>query len=223
MKLTIVDQEILKSYACFIEGIANYLGNGYEIVLHSLENYENSVIKIINGEHTGRVIGSPITNKALEMLDIFEKTGSSSETYFSLNKKGEPLKSTTIAIKGEGGRIIGLLCMNFYMNTSFSEVLKTFIPTEPITNMDDFAKKTEGEVFAENIDDMITGIFNSVKNHVLDDQSISASNKNKAIVAELDEKGIFKIKDSVTKVADLLGISKNTVYLHLRNNSQETE
>ena len=43
----------------------------------------------------------PITNKALEMLKKFNETGNSSETYYSANTKGEPLKSTTIAIRGD--------------------------------------------------------------------------------------------------------------------------
>ena len=34
--LTLVDQEILNSYSNMIEGLACYLGEGYEIVLHSL-------------------------------------------------------------------------------------------------------------------------------------------------------------------------------------------
>ena len=45
----------------------------------------------------------------------------------------------------------------------------------------------------------------------------SHSNKNKEIIRKLYDKGIFQIKDSVPKIADELNISKNTVYLHLRN------
>ena len=46
---------------------------------------------------------------------------------------------------------------------------------------------------------------------------ISLTNKNKEIVIRLEEKGIFNIKDAVIKVAEQLEISKNTVYMHLRN------
>ena len=123
--LTLVDQEILNSYSNMIEGLACYLGEGYEIVLHSLENYEHSVINIINGSHTGRKIGAPITDLALNMLEKIENTDKDYITYFSTNKKGEPLKSTTIAIRGEKRRIIGLLCMNLYMNTSLNDFVKT--------------------------------------------------------------------------------------------------
>lgn len=60
--------------------------------MHSLDSYEHSVINIVNGEHTGRKIGAPITDKALEMLSRLKDSGESSETYFSTNAKGEPLK-----------------------------------------------------------------------------------------------------------------------------------
>ena len=69
VKLTRADQKILKSYIPTLQGLAAYLGSSYEIVLHSLEDYDHSVIGIINGEHTGRRIGAPITDLALDMLD----------------------------------------------------------------------------------------------------------------------------------------------------------
>ena len=46
----------------------DYLGIGYEIVLHSLESMEHSVIAIANGHYTNRHEGSPITDLALDML-----------------------------------------------------------------------------------------------------------------------------------------------------------
>lgn len=215
IQLTLIEQQILNSYCSMIPGLAGYLGSGYEIVLHSLENFEHSVICIVNGEHTGRAVGAPITNKALDMLKKFRETGLSSETYFSTNSRGEPLKSTTIAIRGENDRIIGLLCMNYYMNTSFREFINNFIPPD-IPNIESTPMT---ETFAANVDDMISSSLEHAKRQIYNDPTISSSNKNKAIIYLLYDKGIFQIKDSVPKVADLLGISKNTVYLHLRNYS----
>lgn len=214
ISLTIIDQQILTSYCGLLPGLADYLGGGYEIVLHSLADLEHSVIAIVHGEHTGRSIGAPITNRALEMMDYFQKNDTSYGTYFSTNKNGDPLKSTTIALRGEKNRIIGLLCINFYMNTSFYDFFHGFAAENQnlISKMND-----KPEIFASNIDDMIATMFNSVRKEVYDDPNISASNKNKAIIYSLYNRGVFKIKDSVSKVANLLGISKNTVYLHLRN------
>ncbi len=40
--------------------------------------------------------------------------------------------------------------------------------------------------------------------------------KNRQIVLNLYEKGIFDIKDAINRVADRLNISKHTVYLYIR-------
>lgn len=215
VELTLIDKEVLHSYQNFINGLGAYLGDGYEIVLHSLENYEHSVINILNGEHTGRKIGAPITDLALELLDKLSSTGEDCITYFSTNKKGEPLKSTTIAIRGEKGRIIGLLCMNFYMNTPLADILATLIPPSSKTQT-----TTSRENFVENSDELIESTLASVQEKILSDPMILQSNKNKMIVYMLDDYGIFNIKDAVIKVADLLKISKNTVYMHLRNKNK---
>lgn len=217
IQLTLIDHQILKSYSSLMEGLEAYLGKGYEIVLHSLESYEHSVINIVNGEHTGRKIGAPITDKALEMLSRLKDSGESSETYFSTNAKGEPLKSTTIAIRGENNRIIGLLCMNYYMNISLNDFIQSFVPQNKI----EIQARPVTETFASNVDEMILTTLEYVKDEVYNDPTISSSNKNKAIIAELYEKGIFQIKDAVNKIADELNISKNTVYLHLRNISPQ--
>lgn len=212
IELTMIEKMILKSYFNIIDGLAEYLGPCYEIVLHSMETFDHSVVHIVNGEHTGRKVGSPITDKALQMLEIFEHENKREITYFSKNKKGEPLKSTTIAINGENGRIIGLICMNFYMNSPLSKILASF-GTSDLTSV-----QTEpNEHFAENIDDLIVSSLNTVKTSVENDDNIMPANKNKVIIQTLHDRGIFNIKDAVIKVADLMGISKNTVYMHLRN------
>ena len=74
------------------------------------ESSVSQIIAIVNGAHTGRTVGAPITDLALDMLDVLSQ-GKPSTAYFSTNKKGEPLKSTTMAIRGEHDRIVGLLCM----------------------------------------------------------------------------------------------------------------
>ena len=99
VKLTDVDRAILESYKGLCDGLADYLGEGYEFVLHSLEDFDKSVIKIINGGYTGRKEGSPITDLALRMLEkTKEEEHKGHISYNSKNKKGEPLHSCTITI-----------------------------------------------------------------------------------------------------------------------------
>ena len=55
----------------------------------------------------------------------------------------------------------------------------------------------------------------------MEDKGISTANRNKEIISRLYKKGVYNMKDAVSRTAEILGISKNTVYLHLRNLEQE--
>lgn len=214
IKLTKNDKTILKSFENMIDGLGTYLGEGYELVLLSLENLETSVVKIINGSLSGRKVGSPITDLTLQLLGQIENNESHpSYCYFNKSKNGALIRSTTIPITGENNHIIGLICVNFYTDTAFSSFLSQFIP-----NVRELAMiNAPSETFSENIDELILNSINIAKDMILPDASISSVNKNKEIVSLLYQKGIFNLKDSVVKVAELLNISKNTVYMHIRN------
>lgn len=210
LNLMKTEKAILESYKPVLDGLSQYLGDGYELILHSLEDLEHSVIKIINGHYTGRVEGAPITDFALTMLDnIKQKQEPEALCYFN-KKNGKTLKSATIPILGENKRIIGLLCVNLHMDLSLSDFISSFVPEASCT--DDTM-----ETFSNNVEDLITASLEDARKKVYSDVSISSTNKNKEIIYMLYQKGIFNMKDAVMKVASSLGISKNTVYLHLRN------
>lgn len=217
IKLTYVDRQILDSYCRMLDGLSNYLGEGYEIILHSLESYEHSAIKVINGYHTGRTEGAAITNLALSILNTVNETDDDNmgKTYLAKNPKGEPMKSATIPIRGENNRIIGLLCMNFYLNTPLLSFLEDFNPT--ISDNYTLGNASVAENFSQNAGDMLEETVRKVKQEVFADTAISSSNKNKEIIRRLYEQGLFNLKDTVAVVKDELNLSKNTVYLHLRN------
>ncbi len=211
-KFSVCDQLILESYKSVVEGLSEYLGPGYELVLHSLEDIDHSAIKVINGHYTGRSEGAPITDLALEMLTKIKKSGNnhSNLIYFNRNKKGVSMRSATLPITGEKDRIIGLLCINFYMDLPLHTFFDSFMKLNNEEN--DII-----ENFASNTDELIQTALEEAKVKVYNDSTISTANKNKEIIAALYRKEIFNLKDSVVKVADHLSISKNTVYMHLRN------
>jgi len=216
IKLTARDHVVLESCKCLVDGLSKYFGNGYEIVLHSLEDCDHAAIKVINGYHTGRSEGAPITDLAVSMLTQLRDSPAENANgivYFSKNRNGEPLKSTTIPILGDKNRIIGLLCINFYLNTPFQSIVENYTPS---------ATATESyEQYSETFDGMIEKTVSRIREEVFASQEILFDNKHKEIIRILSDQGIFKIKGSVQRVADLLSISKNTVYLHLRHIKQD--
>ena len=208
--LSPTDKVILESYKILVDGLSAYLGEGYEIILQSLEDLDHSVIKIINGHYTERCEGAPITDLALTMLeDLNRRSSLEVKAYFN-HKSGKTLKSVTIPVVGEQRRIIGLLCINFHMEISVFNFLTQFLPNEA-------SNISSSETFNKNADGLLISALEDAKAQIYGDKSVNASNKNKEIIRLLYQRGIFNIKDAVASVAEDLGISKNTVYLHLRN------
>ncbi|NLK20709.1 MAG: hypothetical protein GX308_01210, partial [Epulopiscium sp.] len=133
------------------------------------------------------------------------------------NKKGNPLYSTTISVYGEKHRIIGLICINFYADTPFSEVFPVF------KMLDKTAGSIMNENFAVDVDTLIEEAYSEAFHQVMSDERISNNLKNKEIVGVLYEQGIFGLKDAVIKVSQLMEVSKNTVYMHLRAFKQKED
>lgn len=208
IQLTSEDHIVLESYKILLDGLADYLGSGYELVLHSLENLDSSAIKVINGFHTGRKEGAPITELALQMLQrIHSQGGQDFITYHSVNSAGKPLRSATMAIRGKNKRIIGLLCINFYLDTPLNDLIQLLTGSKPSVQ----------ETYVQNNDEMIHRAVQRAAWKADAEGFGGTALRNKAIVHFLYEDGIFNVKDAVQRVADELQISKNTVYLHLRH------
>ena len=206
------DRAILYSYVNVAEGVAEFLGNFCEVVIHNLENMDHSVMHIINGHLSGRQAGASISEVTLSFLNrMMAEPNLDHLYYFAKNKRGETFKSSISAIMGEKGNIIGLLCINMYLSSPISDLVHFMTPSE------NTKQENISETFVENTVELMLHALEEAKKAVYSNLSISSSNKNKEIVSTLYQKGIFNLKDSVVTIADHLGISKNTVYMHIRN------
>lgn len=210
--LTDQEKAILASYETIADGLADFLGEACEVVIHDLSHLDSSVVKIINGHLSGRQVGAPISEVTLSFLNkMMADPDLHHVTYFAKNKRGESFKASISAIEGEEHVIIGLFCVNFYLNTPLLSFMQTFSPASR-AETDNIS-----ETFVENADELMLNALEDAKKAVYSNLAISSSNKNKEIIALLYQKGIFNLKDSVITIANHLGISKNTVYMHIRN------
>jgi predicted transcriptional regulator YheO len=210
-RLSALDRLIIDSYKTTMEGLAAYFGEAFEFVLHDLTDYDHSIIKIINGFHSGRKEGSPITDLALSMLEQSRENGASGPftSYTSKSKYGKPVRSTTIVIFGEGHKAIGLLCINLYLDSPLSALLQNF----SVNSQSDYVT----ENFSNDSGELIARSLEKAKNEMEAGDTVPQHLKNKKIVTILYHQGIFKLKNAVQAISDELGISKNTVYLHIRS------
>lgn len=206
------DKVLLNSYVTIAEGVAEFWGDFCEVVIHNLENMDHSVMHIFNGHLSGRQVGAAISEVTLSFLNrMMAEPNLNHLYYFAKNKRGETFKSSISAIVGENGNIIGLFCLNMYLASPISALVQCMMPEE------NTKQENISETFVENTTELMLHALEEAKKTVYSNLSISSSNKNKEIVSILFQKGIFNLKDSVITIAEHLGISKNTVYMHIRN------
>lgn len=208
------DDEILHSLESIVEGIAKMYGEYTEVVLHRLDASHSSVIKIENGHVTGREIAASITSLALLKI----KNGNDvCEPCIIKTKTGKILRSITIVVRNLKKTPIGFLCINFDLNAPMQSFLEPLFSGH-LPSKDAFLSP---ENFTQNMDETIESAIENAKEEVWNEKSISPSKRNREIVTKLNDFGIFKYKDSVLLVAKVLEISKDTVYLYLRETEKK--
>jgi predicted transcriptional regulator YheO len=205
------DRGYLESNFRLAETIAELIGPHCEVVVHSFESFEHSVVKIVNGEHTGRKIGSPITDRGLKMLRHFETTGNvTPQSYFTKGKDGVLLKSTTCVLAGEQGKPIGLFCININLSFPLSEIIKTLSPELADMPTD------INENFYSSPKEVIENAIKEASTEAEHDSAVNLKGKNKAITKLLYQDGIFELKEATALVAEHLGITRHAIYKYLR-------
>ena len=113
--------------------------------------------------------------------------------------------------------MIGLLCINVNLDAPFSQILQAFLP-------DQDSKQAASSVnFASDVEELVDKTVERTIEEINANKSVSNNTKNRQIVMELFDKGIFDIKDAINRVADRLNISKHTVYLYIRQRKVEDE
>lgn len=179
-----------------------------EVAVHDFSDLRRSLIHLA-GSVTSRKIGSPITDLVLNELRKNPNEIEDIPTYRTQTKDGRILKSTTVFLRDEHNEIIGALCTNYDISLlmEFSGEIEQFI---------DFNKeKNPSETFFSSVQDVTQDMVNQVLTRYKKAPSQMTMTEKIDCVGELDRKGTFLIKGATEYVAQVLGVSKFTVYNYL--------
>ncbi|MFK5926571.1 MAG: PAS domain-containing protein [Desulfuromusa sp.] len=217
VNFTVADRKILAAHEDIVDSIAVFLGKHCEVTLHSLEDPEHAIIKIVNGHHTNRKSGAPLTEQGTQIIQDFLETNQHDLTcYTTSSAKGDPMRSLFTVICNDN-KPIGLLGINFNMNIPLTEFISTFsLFHQPAPHKADDTT----EPSSNNVEDLIHNAVSNIVVEISSNINIPNHEKNKYIVSGLNEKGIFDIKGSVAMVAKELKLSKYTIYGYIRGSKE---
>jgi predicted transcriptional regulator YheO len=210
-EFSITDKLILHLFEPLVDGIGKIFGDNCEVILYSLENTDSAAIKVANGHVTGRALNSPLT--ILE-INILRKSKTSKkdviDVYFAEKEDGKLIKSTKCIIRNFENEPIGMLCINMNLSAPFIDVISEFIPTEAGINPIKPAR------YPASPQDLIKQSLEIVLAQVRNTKKISQVERNKLVVFEMYDIGLFDIKGAVDLVATEMGVSRYTIYNYIR-------
>ena len=193
------------------KGIASQFGPNCEVVVHDLatNDPESSIVAIENGQVTGRKVGDGPSHVVLEALRGGQAQLQDHLCYLTRTKDGKILKSSTIYLRDDDGKAIGIFGVNYDITLmlAMEEQLHKF------TNTD--APQQEPERISRNVADLLDELI---------DQSVALVGKPVAMMTKedkvkavqfLNDTGAFLITKSGDKVCKFFGISKYTLYSYI--------
>ena len=193
------------------KGIAQQFGPNCEVVVHDLESndLEHSIVAIENGQVSGRRVGDGPSHVVLEALRDGGAVPSDRLSYLTKSEDGKILKSSTIYLRDDDGKAIGIFAINYdiTMMLAMEDALKGFTATQ--------VPEQEPEHIARNVADLLDELIEqSVK---LVGKPVALMNKDDKVKAIqfLNDTGAFLITKSGFKVCKYFGISKYTLYSYI--------
>ncbi|RKX37434.1 MAG: transcriptional regulator, partial [Thermotogae bacterium] len=179
---------LLRAMLPVVKGLAAMLGPDYEIVLHDVSNPEHSVIAIENSHVTGRRIGSPLTDLGLYILKSKKfRNVSHVANYATSTGNGKKLRSTTIFLRDENGKIIGFLCINFD-TTKFSMLKETIDYMVQVQELESISQGS-AERFPTRLEELLAETLENARNFLHKPLRMASKEEKLRVIKELDEKG----------------------------------
>lgn len=206
------------SYIQLVDFLGVCLGEYTEVVLHSFEDINHSVVAIYNGHISGRNVGAPITSFALSKLKDKGKEGPPYYlNYLGMSKNNTPLRSNSFFILDKEGNPKGMLCINTDV-TKYQQAADLLQKLALMPTLGSEQKETSNiEAFQSSPRDMINEMINDVTHSEgIATERLTVDEKIE-IVRRLNGEKLFLIKGAVSQVAMMLGISEATVYRYLSN------
>lgn len=193
----------LSPYRPVAEAISLLLFPHAEVVLHDLKT---GCIEAIFNNLSKRSAGD---ESLLDEIDQLSDNQDLFPPYFKTNRDGRKMKSVTAVLRNPNGKPIGLLCIN--LDISKWEEMHHFILDliKPTTATPNFLFKND---WREKINIYVSSYL---KKHALRLESLDKAEKKKLLLA-LYQEGAFDTKNAASYVAEVLQISRATVYNYLK-------
>jgi predicted transcriptional regulator YheO len=189
------------------EGVVAVAGPSSEVVVHDFADLEHTAVAVV-GNLTGRRPGAPIPDLGFLPEEI-EGQPPDLLNYKISTDRGT-FQSSTVYIRDPDGGVIGAVCINVDLspliqarNALNRAVSSAEVPSDLVVE----------DTFARNLDDLleksIAHFLRSIGAPRREDLSVTEKQR---LVEYLEQRGLFKIRGAADELADILDVSRTTIY-----------
>lgn len=198
-------------------GIAAQFGSNCEVVVHAIANdsANHSIVAIENGHVSGRKIGDGPSQIVLEQLSHQEENPQDHLCYLTKTPNGKVLKSSSMYIRGNDGKIAAILSINFDISTL------SLIQTTVSELISPATEENEPQRIPLNVNDLLDELIS--RSEIMVGKPAALMNKEDKIraIQFLNQNGALLITKSGEKISKYFGISKYTLYSYLDLKQEE--
>lgn len=193
------------------KGIAAQFGSRCEVVVHDVsgKGTSDSIVAIENGHVSGRKVGDGASHVALEQVLSGGVAPEDHLSYLTKTPDGKILKSSTMYIRGKGGKVSAILGINFDISAL---LMVDNAVRELITPQDIDSREPEKII---NVNDLLDELIE--QSVALVGKPVALMNKEDKMraIGFLSQSGAFLVTKSGDKVSKYFGISKYTLYSYI--------
>ena len=199
-------------------GMAVQFGSSCEVVIHDLskKDLENSIVYIENGHVSNRHTGDGPSGILLETLRTDPEKLQDRLAYLTRTEDGRILKSSTLYIRDEKGRVNYLFSINYDITTLLAAET-TIKGLMKIHHDEDEKEKSSDspQKITHSVTELLDMLIEQAIARIGKPVALMTKDDKVAVVQYLNNAGAFLITKSGDKVSSLLGISKFTLYSYM--------
>ena len=201
------------------KGVARQFGSNCEVVVHDLcaEDPERSVVVIENGHVTGRRLGDGPSHVVWEALKADPDSLEDRLSYLTRTEDGKILKSSTMYIRNDEGKPIGIFAINYdiTMMKLMEDTIQEFTRTD--------AAAQEPQTITHNVNDLLEELIKQSAQLVGKPVALMTKDDKIKAIRFLNESGAFTIMKAGQRVCNFFGISKYTLYSYIDESKGEKD
>lgn len=194
--------------------MAAQFGPSCEVVIHDLTGeMDRTVAYIENGQVSGRKLGDGPSHAVLDFLRDRNAPAEDHLGYLTRTPDGKILKSSTLYIKGLGGKVDAIFSINYDVSAllTVETALKSLVSPKETT-------EKEPERITRSVSDLMDDLLRESVELIGKPVALMDREDKIKAIRFLSDAGAMLITKSGDKIASYFGISKYTLYSYLDEN-----